>query len=325
MVDGMVLRRTALRSVLLVLAAGLAGCDAASTSIAQGMAESSQRAESARLAAEGNPVFADPKLQAIVREFEADYARFGRDAAALEADAPTVCRLAPKEAYRLLKGTDYDEQQRAYAEHGLVSVTDLDAIEVRVVSGDCGPSGVEGPAEIVGRSRSVDRYGEGQQARVIVTDTVERIRATWRDGVRVGPTRHIAVIRNATFEAGSDGALEAQNHHWAFLNEIGEAPTASYSYLAMGPGYETEPLVVFTRNAELGLYGMNVTERRADGTGHMRAYNGKRLVSEGPTRNGRMHGWMTRHAFTVDGTTYPAERSCFQHGELVKSVTCPAD
>jgi hypothetical protein len=310
---------------LLCAAAGLAGCDAAMTSVAQSSSESAYRAEAARLDAQGNPSFSDPKLQAVVRAFEADYARFGLEAEALQADAGGTCPVSPEGAYRLLFGTDYAEQQRAYAEHGVTSVTDLDSLEVRTISGTCDAAGIEGPAEIVGSSRTVARYGQGDLARVTVTDTVRRLRARWVGGERVGPVRDISVSRVATFEPGSDGALEAQDRDWDFLDEMSEAPTAVYTYTAMGPGHEQEPHVSFMRNPVLALSGVNVTERRADGTGYLRSYAGSELRMEASLKDGKVHGWQITHPTTWQGTAVAGSRTCYQHGEAIKSTTCPTD
>src|SRR5690606_3341624 len=97
----------------LLCAALLTGCDAATTSIAQSMTESRDRAEYARIAAQGNPQFSDPRLQEKVRAFEAEYAVYGRDAEKLQADATAHCPVTPAEAYRLLRGVGHDEQQDA--------------------------------------------------------------------------------------------------------------------------------------------------------------------------------------------------------------------
>lgn len=79
--------RRAAGLAMICAAAALAGCDAATQSIAQSMSESEHRAEYARLEAQGTPRFSDPKLQGFVREFEAEYARYGRDGEKLKADA----------------------------------------------------------------------------------------------------------------------------------------------------------------------------------------------------------------------------------------------
>src|SRR3546814_12047614 len=63
-------------AALLTVALAPAAC----TSMGQGMAESAARANAARYAAQGNPQFSDPALQAIVKDFEARYAEIGLDA-----------------------------------------------------------------------------------------------------------------------------------------------------------------------------------------------------------------------------------------------------
>src|SRR3546814_1093416 len=98
----------------------LAGCDTAMSSLAGSMVESASRAEAARLEAQGNPQFTDARLQAIVRDFEAEYAFYGRDLEKLEAGA-TRCPLAPKDAFELLRAVDYDEPQADNAKSGQTS------------------------------------------------------------------------------------------------------------------------------------------------------------------------------------------------------------
>ncbi|MEX2630358.1 MAG: hypothetical protein WD341_10510 [Tistlia sp.] len=309
-----------------LLGAGLlAGCDAATTSAAQSLSASEHRAEAARIGAQGSPQFADPKLQAIVRDFEAEYARYGRDAEKLAADAGALCPLAPEEAFKLLKQVGYAEMQAEYAKWGVTSLTDLDAIEVRVVSGDCDAQGVEGPAEIVGRSRGILRTGSGELERVTVTDSVERIRGSWAGGERRGPFRTIAVSRSASFEPGAAGGLAAEATDWAYLAEMRDAPTAMWLYMSHGPAFAADPVVTFTRNPEAALFGTTVVERRADGTGYSRMYQGSELRMEGPTRNGKMHGWQVRHPHSWQGHAVAGGRDCWQDGELVKTTTCPGE
>ncbi|HEY9569313.1 MAG TPA: hypothetical protein VIR38_14560 [Thalassobaculum sp.] len=288
------------------------------------MVESASRAEAARLEAQGNPQFTDARLQAIVRDFEAEYAFYGRDLEKLEAGA-TRCPLAPKDAFELLRAVDYDEPQADNAKSGQTSFVDLDSIEIRVISGRCDAGGVEGPAEIVGTLRTVTRYASGEYQWVVVTDGVERVRGTWADNRRQGPFRTIAINRSATFKPGEAGALVAEVHDWDYLNEMSAAPTGRWTYSSHGANRSMEPFVEFVRNPESGSFETFVTEHRADGIDYRRTYRGSEMVNEGLLKDGRMHGWLVRHPFTYQGDVVPGGRDCFQNGEPIKVTSCPAD
>lgn len=323
MIESVRLNGKARLAVLLLCAGLLAGCDAAMTSMAQSMSESENRAEHARLEAQGNPQFSDPDLQAIVREFEAEYARFGRDAEKLKADAATLCPLAPRDAFKVLRQVDYEQQADAYASYGLTQVTDIDGIEVRVVSGSCDAGGVEGPAEVVGSLRTVSRMGSGELERVTVTDSVERIRGTWAGGERQGPFRIVTITRSASFEPDEAGALEADVSDWSYLNEIRDAPTATWLFMTYGAGQRDAPGVTFARNPESGLFTTSVTEQRPDGTSYSRTYVGAELRIEGAMKDG--NGWQVHHPYMWQGERIEGQRQCFQNGELIKTTDCPFD
>lgn len=318
-------RRVASALVLFCAAAGLAGCDAAMQSIAQDSVERESRAESARIEAQGNPQFADPKLQAFVREFEAEYARYGRDGEKLLAEASASCDMAPKRAYALLAGGDPDLMEQAYAKQGIAmtEVVDYDSLKLMSISGHCGPEGIEGPGEIVGSYRKVTRLESAQINQVTVTDTVLRLRGSWRDGRRQGPFRTIQLFRSARFEPTAEGELKAQVADWAYLNEIQDAPTAVWTYASFGPGGETEPVVSFLRKPEVGLFNTDVMETRADGRGYHRVWSGSELRSEGPTKNGLRHGWQVTYPYTYKGTAIAGTRTCYQNGERLMATRCP--
>lgn len=191
------------------------------------------------------------------------------------------------------------------------------------VSGHCGPTGIEGPGELVGSFRVVTRYKGAQIDQVTVTDKVVRLRGSWRDGQRQGPFRVIDISRSATFQPTAEGALEEQVSDWAYLNEIRDAPTAVWTYASFGPGSETEPVVSFMRNPTVGLFNTDVTERRADGRGYNRVWVGSELRFEGPTKNGVRHGWQVSHPYTFTGSDIPGRRDCYQNGEIVLATSCP--
>src|SRR3546814_10672610 len=82
----------------------------------QGMAESAARANAARYAAQGNPQFSDPALQAIVKDFEARYAEIGLDAEKLGMAQSKPSPVTKETAFQVLKGMSYEQCLDSQAE-----------------------------------------------------------------------------------------------------------------------------------------------------------------------------------------------------------------
>ncbi len=291
--------------------------------IAQGMVESDMRAEHARIAAQGNPTFPDPALNAMVTEFEADYARFERNWDGLIADGTTPCRMDPAQAYQVINQMAPDEMQQYYAPHGMTFIIDFDSLELHSVSGPCPEQGIDGPVELVGKVRTITRFGQGDFVRVNVTDTASRITGTFQDGKRHGPVRDILITRNITFEPGDDGALKAQEQDWEFLREMSESPTGTYVYRSYGEEYKSAPSMTFIRNPSLGMYSTSVEESQGGDLRYSRTYVGTELRNEGGLKDGKQHGWQISHPYTSQGYPMPGSRRCLQNGEEIKATVCP--
>jgi hypothetical protein len=320
-----VLGGTALLSVALALAA----CDAAYTSMGQGMAESSARANAQRYAAQGNPQFAEPALQAVVKDFEARYAEIGLDSEKLGMAQGKPCPATKETAFQVLKGMSYADYRKmlddvAAKVPSYTGATDLNAVQLVSLSGVCGETGPEGPAVVAGTTRDVTRYASDSNTTVTVSDTVSRIEGTWIDGQRSGSYTWILITRSAQFKPDDDGALEVDVNDWAYVNEMREPPTATYLYFVAGEGGKMKYTVTFSRNPVVGIYTTAVAERIDDVHAYSRSWQGTELWQEGRTKNGMPHGWQTIHPTVYNGTQIPGQRNCYQNGELIKALECPS-
>src|SRR3546814_19349220 len=65
---------------------------------------------------------------------------------------------------------------------------------------------------------------------VSIIDNVQRIEGTWAGGQRSGSCTWIVITQTAQFKPGENGALEVDINDWDYINEMREAPTASYFY-----------------------------------------------------------------------------------------------
>lgn len=310
-------------TALLTAALALGSC----TSVGQGMAESAARANAARYAAQGNPQFADPSLRAIVEDFETRYAEIGLDAGKLGMAEGKPCPVAKETAFQVLKGMSYEQYLDSQAEiamqvHGYTGTTDINAVQLVALAGVCGENGPEGQAVVVGTTRDIARYRGDGYSNVIVSDSVQRIEATWADGRRHGSYTWIIITQTAQFKPGESGALEADINDWDYINQIREAPTATYVYFVTQddkPRYT----VSFARNPVAGTYMTSVMEQIDDTHSYSRTWQGTELRQEGSLRNGQLHGWQITHPTVYDGTTIPGQRNCYQNGELIKTLECP--
>lgn len=312
-------------TALLTVALTLAAC----TSMGQGMAEGSARANAARYAAQGNPQFADPALQAIVRDFEARYAEIGLDAEKLGMAQGRPCPVTKETAFQVLKGMSYEQYLEAQADvawqvPGYTGTTDIDAVQLVALAGVCGENGPEGRAVVVGTTRDIARYSGDGYSNVMVSDSVQRIEATWTDGRRSGPFTWIIITQTAQFKPGESGALEADINDWDYINEMREAPTATYVYFLPDDVGKAKYTVSFARNPVVGIYSTTVVEQLDEARSYSRTWQGTELRQEGPARNGKLHGWQVTHPTVYDGTQVPGQRNCYQDGVLVKSLDCPS-
>lgn len=99
-------------TTLLTAALALTAC----TEMGRQMAESEARWRSAHYAAQGNPQFSDPRLQAVVAKFEADYTAIGLDAEKLGFGQGQPCAASPDAAFRTLLGVTPDEYRQMQEE-----------------------------------------------------------------------------------------------------------------------------------------------------------------------------------------------------------------
>ncbi|HAE03354.1 MAG TPA: hypothetical protein DCL95_05645 [Rhodospirillaceae bacterium] len=315
------------KSVAVILAAmSLTACDAAITQMAQSSVEADYRAESARLEAQGNPKFSDPKLNAIVTEFEADYAKYGRDAEKLKAEAKAACPMDPKKLFKLLHSMEYEDYQEMFKGFGSTYLVDFNSYNTSIVSGKCDESGVEGPVTLVTTERTITRSAEGTEYEsIMVTDSVAQLRATYQDGKWSGPMRAIQIQKNVTLRPDESGALKAEKNDWSFLNEMGQAPIATYTYIEDAAAPMSTTSISFGRQPESGLYSTNVTQPIGGDTTRTISYKGTEVVSEQTMKNGKLHGWQILYPQQTASGYYGGQKNCYQNGELVKAVTCPAN
>jgi hypothetical protein len=313
----------------LAIALTLGACDSAYESVGRGMAESSARARAAHYEAQGNPQFADPQLAAVVRKFEADYASFGLDAGKLGAAGGRPCNLSPGDTFRIAFGSSPEQWQATQDEvsrnvPGHTAVADPESAKVILVSGTCGPRGPEGPAVVVTRNRSITRMKTDGINRVTVTDATTRSSGTWAAGRPMADVDTITIVKSAEFDGTAEGNLTEHVSDWAYLNEMAAAPSGVYTYQVPGPGGKPKISVTFFRNPMAGGFTTMVSERRDDHHVVTKTWQGTELVSESSIKDGKLHGWYVIHPSEVNGTTVPGRRDCYQNGELVKSLECPA-
>lgn len=310
-------------TALLTAALALAACTG------QGMAESSARANAARYAAQGNPQFADPALQAVVKAFEARFAEIGLDAEKLGMAQGRPCPVTRETAFQVLRGMSYEQYLDTQADvarqvPGYTGTTDLNAVQLVSLAGVCGESGPEGQAVVAGTTRDIVRYSGDGYSNVMVSDSVQRIEATWADGRRSGSFTWIIVTQTAQFKPGESGALEADINDWDFINEMREAPTATYVYSVADDAGKPQYTVSFARNPVVGIYSTTVIEQLDEARSYSRTWQGTELRQEGPTKNGKLHGWQVTHPTVYNGTQVPGQRNCYQDGALVKTLECPS-
>ncbi|MEQ9606225.1 MAG: hypothetical protein RLN99_01005, partial [Kiloniellaceae bacterium] len=283
-----------------------------------------------RYAAQGNPQFSDPQLQAVVKDFEARYAVIGVDADQLGLDQGRPCPVSKATAFTVMKGMSYEAYQEMQLDvaakvPGYTGISDPDAVRMVSLSGVCGETGPQGPAVIVGTSRDISRYrGEGYST-VTVSDTVGRIEATWAEGQRRGAQTIISITRSAQFNETGDGQLAESIDDWDYINEIREAPTAVYMYVVPKTDGTPRYTVSFARNPTVGTYTTTVTEHLDARLTYARTWQGTELLQESRMRDGQLHGWMIIHPTVYDGTQIPGRRDCYQGGALVKALACPSN
>jgi hypothetical protein len=310
-------------TVLLTAALALAACTG------QGMAESSARANAARYAAQGNPQFADPALQAVVKAFEARFAEIGLDAEKLGMAQGRPCPVTQETAFQVLRGMSYEQYLDTQADvarqvPGYTGTTDLKAVQLVSLAGVCGENGPEGQAVVAGTTRDIVRYSGDGYSNVMVSDSVQRIEATWAGGQRSGSFTWIIITQTAQFKPGESGALEADINDWDFINEMREAPTGTYVYSVADDAGKPKYTVSFARNPVVGIYSTTVVEQLDEARSYSRTWQGTELRQEGPTKNGKLHGWQVTHPTVYDGTPVPGQRNCYQDGALVKTLECPS-
>lgn len=303
----------------------LAGCESAG----QGIAESAARARAERYAAQGNPQFSDPQLQAVVKDFEARYAVIGVDAEKLGLEQGRPCPVSKAAAFTVMTGMSYEDHQKMQLDiaakvPGYTGISDPDAVRVVSLSGVCGENGPEGPAVIVGTTRDISRYRGDGYSNVTVSDTVSRIEATWADGQRRGEQTIISITRSAQFKETGDGQLAEDIQDWDYLNEIRGAPTAAYLYVVPKADGTPRYTVSFGRNTTTGIYTTTVAEHLDARHTYARTWQGTELLQESRMKDGQLHGWMIVHPTVYDGTQVPGRRDCYQNGEMVKALECPS-
>jgi len=207
---------------------------------------------------------------------------------------------------------------------GYTGTTDINAVQLVSLDGVCGENGPEGRAVVVGTTRDIARYsGEGYN-NVMVSDSVQRIEGNWVDGRRSGAATWIIITQTAQFKPGESGALEADINDWDYINEMREAPTATYIYFLPDDGGKPKYTVSFARNPVVGIYTTSVTEQIDGIRSYSRTWQGTELRQEGPIKNGKLHGWQITHPTVYDGTEVPGQRNCYQNGELIKTLECPS-
>src|SRR3546814_8177266 len=83
-------------------------------------------------------------------------------------------------------------------------------------------------------------------------------------GQRSGSFTWIVITQTAQFKPGENGALEVDINDWDYINEMREAPTASYFYFVADDSGKPKYTVGFARNPLAGTYSTSV-EAHIDG------------------------------------------------------------
>lgn len=312
-------------TVLLTAALALTAC----TEMGRQMAESDARARSAHYAAQGNPQFSHPRLQAVVAKFEADYAAIGLDAEKLGFEQGQPCAASQDTAFRTLLGMTPEEHRRAQEEvwrqlPGYTTIVDPKSVRLVTLAGSCGVEAPEGAATVAGRYRTTTRIRGDGFSNVTVTDTVTRLAATWIGGQRRDLQSVISISSSEQFKETGEGQLAEDVSAWSYLNEIRTAPTGAYIYIVTNPDGSTRYQVSFVRNVSSGVYTTTVTESLDAQHSYARTWQGTELLTEQSMKDGKLHGWAVMHPQVYNGTPIPGRRDCYQHGELVKALDCPS-
>lgn len=308
---------------LILIAMCLGACDDAMWQAGQSNAAANFRAESARLEAAGNPDFNDPQLTAIVKEFEGDFAKYGRDAEKLTAEASTLCPVDPMKMFKFFRGMSYKEYQDMYESFGGTYIEDFNNYKTYVLSGKCNAAGPDGPVTLLTTTRWITRYGKGTQSElVMVNDAVTQFRGTFQNDGMVGPSRQIMVLKSIKMKPDDVGALKAIENDWSFLNEMNAAPTGMYMYF-VDAADSMATNVSFTRNPEAGLFTTTVNEPIGNGLTRSREYKGPDLIAESTKKDGKLHGWQILYPQETISGHFDGQKNCYQHGQLVKALACP--
>ncbi|MBP5856718.1 hypothetical protein KAJ83_06840 [Marivibrio halodurans] len=322
-------RRTTTTRALLLLAPLLAigACNGATTQWAQSQVESTHEQTQQQLAAQGNPRFDDPAKAAIVQRFESDYQRFGRTADRVAAGAGAeVCPIADRtRAFRWITGKSLARTVKEMEGADITYVADLDSIRIRMVSGTCDMLRAGGDVSFVADMRAVWRIGdaEGRHTAVQLRDSVYRVTGTMRNGGRAGPFRTIESVVSTSMTRDESGQFEVLESDWEHLNRMMQSPMGIYTYVDDGAAPDSALKMSFRRQPETNQFATVVEEPRGDGSIVGSTYNGNEPRTQYGIKDGLLHGWHKLHSYTENGYTVPASTTCYQHGEEVKTTTCP--
>lgn len=270
------------------------------------------------------PRFDDPALQAIAADFQRSYAVYGTDSATLQAVGGKPCPMPARLAFKVLAGTEADPAVGAGAS-APVRAPDLESVSVSVVSGECTARGPDGPVVLVGSFRYTTRIEGRTGTTLVVTDTARRLEGRFVDGERDGAFREVLVTKSAWFRRLPEVGLLPNAVDWRELNEIVEAPAGLYIYGSYRAGRPVGTWVTFERSPTAGIATATVIDGIDAPRGYARSYSGETLVTEGPRKNGRPHGWQITHTIAAGDRQTPARRDCFQNGAIVQNLLCPSD
>lgn len=270
------------------------------------------------------PRFDDPALQAVAADFQRNYAVHGADAATLESLGGKPCPMPAERAFRVLTGIDADQALRRGAGAAPARVPDLASVEVSVLSGECTAAGPDGPVVLVGGFRYTTRIEGRGGTTLVVTDTARRLEGRFVDGERDGAFREILVTKSAWFRRLPEVGLLPNAVDWRELNEIVEAPAGLYIYGSYHAGRPVGTWVTFERSPAAGTATTTVIEGIDAPRGYARTYSGDILVTEGPRKNGKPHGWQLTRPVAADGRPMAEHRDCFQNGTIVQNLMCPS-
>lgn len=319
---------TGVRLLLIGAMVVLGACNSLTQQMARSQVAANYEQTRQRLETQGNPQFADPEKAAIVRRFEQDFQRFGRDPARLRQGArSTACTIQdPEAAYRLVRGESIADTQRQLAD-SVTLVPDLDSLRIIMISGTCEQLRTGGKVAFLAEMRAVWRIGQpgGQRDYLTLRDSTIRVDGTLRGGKRAGAFRTIEVLKTTDMDRNAQGEVKVTRHDWEMLNAMSDAPTAIYTYETFGPETANAPMLQFWRKPENNNFRTIVEEPQADGLVTGASYNGSELRIQYSMRNDRLHGWYKISSFSENGYTVPTSTMCYQHGEKVRSTTCPTD